>query len=111
MGLASFLLFLALPQAQAGPDNAGACTAYVVESSCTNVSKTCAGLFEKEELPKGEACGTPKAVAAFDAHMNAWSARNPNVPWGMWRREREGMAWAAAVAPRARSRCGGSRAR
>jgi len=59
MGLASFLLFLALPQAQAGPDNAGACTAYVVESSCTNVSKTCAGLFEKEKLPKGEACGTP----------------------------------------------------
>ena len=31
----------------------------------------------------GEACGTPKAVAAFDAHMNAWSARNPNVPWGI----------------------------
>ena len=60
MRLASFLLFLALPQAEAGPDNEGACTAYVVESGCTKESKTCKALFKKEDLPKGKECGTPK---------------------------------------------------
>ena len=64
MRLASFLLFLALPQAQAGPDNAGACAegrekVFVVESGCTKESKTCKALFKKEDLPKGKACGTP----------------------------------------------------
>jgi len=65
MRLASFLLFLALPQAQAGPDNAGACAegrekVFVVESGCTKESKTCKALFKKEDLPKGKECGTPK---------------------------------------------------
>jgi len=59
MRLASFLLFLALPQAQAGPDNKAACDSYVVESGCSKESKTCKALFKKEDLPKGKACGTP----------------------------------------------------
>ena len=35
----------------------------------------------------GEACGTTEVAKAFDAHVNAWKARNPNVPWGRWRKE------------------------
>jgi len=56
MRLASFLLFLALPQAQAKP---AAAQTYVVESTCTKESKTCKALFKTEDLPKGEECGKP----------------------------------------------------
>jgi len=58
MRLASLLL--ALPQAEAGPDNEGACTAYVVESGCSKESKSCKALFKKEDLPKGQECSTPQ---------------------------------------------------
>ena len=54
MRLASFLLFLALPQAQATDvthDNY-----LVVERSCTKESKTCKDLLKKEDLPKGKEC-------------------------------------------------------
>ena len=54
------LLLLALPQAHAGPDNAGACAAYVVESGCSKESKSCKALFKKENLPKGKECSTPE---------------------------------------------------
>jgi len=60
MRLASLLLLLALPQAHAGPDNAGACAAYLVESGCSKESKSCKALFKKEDLPKGKECGTPE---------------------------------------------------
>ena len=61
MRLASFLLFLALPQAHAGVANGGsACVACVVESGCSKESKSCKALFKKEDLPKGEECGTPE---------------------------------------------------
>ncbi len=60
MRLACLLLVLALPQAHAGPDNAGACATYVVESGCSEESKSCMALFKKEDLPKGKECGTPQ---------------------------------------------------
>ena len=67
MRLASFLLFLALLQAQAKPAAAqadveapsiGALPSFqvVVESTCTKESKTCKALFKKEDLPKGKEC-------------------------------------------------------
>ncbi len=70
MRLASFLLFLALLQAQAKPAAAQAdveapsigalfSAQVVVESTCTKESKTCKALFKKEDLPKGKECGTP----------------------------------------------------
>jgi hypothetical protein len=58
MRLASFLLFLALPQAQATQDDSFD-TFLVVESTCTKESKTCKALFKKEDLPKGKECGKP----------------------------------------------------
>ncbi len=60
MRLACLLLVLALPQAHAGPDNAGACATYVVESGCSKESKSCMALFKKEDLPKGKECSTPE---------------------------------------------------
>jgi len=62
MRLASFLLLLPLLQAEARPqgDTTLGDIVIVVESSCSKESKSCKALFKKEDLPKGEECGTPK---------------------------------------------------
>jgi hypothetical protein len=59
MRLASLLLLLVLPQAEAHVDEYGTCS-IVVESTCSKESKTCKALFKKEDLPKGKECSTPQ---------------------------------------------------